>query len=123
MRKLVFIFIGVIACFAWGRESYAFIDRNMATLRIMNKAAGKTQMIDLTVDNPVKFEKLNITLRACKQNDPFDAENFYAFVEIQKNDGAIIFSNWMNRNNPGKNPVQNPDYDVWLVKCDQGAAQ
>lgn len=84
----------------------------------MNKAAGKTQTISAPIEQIVEFEKLNILVRACKQSDPFEAENFYAFVEISKNNDTRFFSNWMDRNNPGKNPVQNPDYDVWLVRCE-----
>ena len=66
----------------------------------------------------IEFEKLHILVRSCKQSNPFDAENFYAFVEISKSDNSKIFSNWMDRNNPGKRPVQNADYDVWLVRCE-----
>ena len=39
------------------------------------------------------------------------------FIEIDKDPDGRIFSNWMNRNEPGENPLQNPDYDVWLEKC------
>jgi hypothetical protein len=84
----------------------------------MNKAAGKAQTLNIPVGQSAQFEKLNITVRACKQSDPFKAENFYAFIEITANNDTKIFSNWMNRNNPGKNPVQNPDYDAWLVRCE-----
>jgi len=98
--------------------AHAYIDRDIAVLQIMNKAAGKTQTISVNVNSPVAFEKLNLTVRACKQSDPFDAENFYAFTEITKNGTEKIYGNWLDRNNPGKNPVQNPDYDVWLVRCE-----
>ena len=98
--------------------AHAYIDRDTAVLQVMNKAAGKTQTIMAPVGGAVGFEKLNITVRACKQSDPFDAENFYAFTEISRGDGGMIYSNWMDRNNPGKNPVQNADYDIWLVRCE-----
>ena len=96
----------------------AYIDRDIAVLQVMNKAAGKTQTITAPVGQVVGFEKLNVMVRACKQSDPFDAENFYAFTEIMRADGGMVYSNWMDRNNPGKNPVQNADYDIWLVRCE-----
>ena len=99
--------------------AHAYTNRNTAIIQVMNKAAGKTQTLNIPVGQGVIFEKLVINVRACKQSDPFKAENFYAFVEISKSgDGAKVYGNWMERNNPGKNPVQNPDYDAWLVKCE-----
>ena len=99
-------------------SAHAYIDKSTAVLQVMNKAAGKTQTLRVGVGQPVGFEKLNILVRSCKQSDPFDAENFYAFTEIAKSDGDRIYGNWLDRNNPGKNPVQNPDYDIWLVRCE-----
>jgi len=96
-----------------------FTEKNVAVVQILNKAAGKTQNIDIPVGQTVSFEKLNITVRSCKQTAPFEAENFYAFIEISKTtDSTKIFSNWMDRNNPGRQPVQNPDYDIWLARCE-----
>lgn len=97
--------------------THAYINRNTATLRVMDKAAGKTRTLDATVGVPVRVEKMSILVRTCKQSDPFDPEDFYAFVEITKSDNTKIYGNWMNRNNPGDRPLQNPDYDVWLVEC------
>ncbi len=96
----------------------AYIDRDSAVLRVMDKDAGKVQEIVVSVDDELRFEKLYINVRMCKQSDPFDAENFWAFVEITEDDKGLIFSNWFNRNEPGQNPLQHPDYDVWLVRCE-----
>jgi len=112
------IFLTPLFCFLMTAPGYGYTNRNTAVLQVMNKAAGKTQTISAPIGQTVEFEKLNILVRACKQSDPFEAENFYAFVEISKNNDNRFFSNWMDRNNPGKNPVQNADYDVWLVRCE-----
>ncbi len=98
--------------------AHAYTERETATLRVMNKAAGKVHTLKLPVGKMVEFEKLSILVRTCKQTDPFQAEDFFAFVEISKMSDGKIFSNWMGRNEPGDNPVQNPDYDVWLVRCE-----
>jgi len=98
--------------------SFAYIDRANAVVRIMNKAAGKVQVLNLGVGQKTKFEKLEITVRACKQSDPFDAENYFAFIEVSDADHGKFFSNWMDANEPGNNPLQNADYDLWLVKCE-----
>lgn len=98
--------------------SFAYVDRANAVVRIMNKAAGKVQVLNLGVGQKTKFEKLEITVQACKQSDPFDAENYFAFIEVSDADHGKIFSNWMDANEPGNNPLQNADYDLWLVKCE-----
>ena len=96
----------------------AYVDKTNAVIRILNKDAGKVSEHTVNVGSALNCEKLNIVLRSCKQSDPFDAENFWAFVEIKDTDNNLIFSNWLNRNEPGNAPLQHADYDVWLVQCE-----
>lgn len=96
----------------------AYVNRDLATVRIMNKDAGKVQEVKITVGQEFQFEKMFINVRSCKQTDPFQAEDFFVFMEISERDKGQIFSGWMSRNEPGQNPLQHPDYDVWLVKCE-----
>lgn len=98
--------------------AHAWVDRGTAVVRIMNKAAGKSQEMKLPVGQTTKFEKLNITVRTCKQSDPFAAEEFYMFAQVSASDAGLIFSGWMSRNEPGDNPLQHADYDLWLVRCE-----
>ena len=118
-RKIVFfaLFCALTVCFA-PRNSFAYIEKDAAILRVMNKAAGKTQIISAKKDKDVRVEGLTIKVRNCKQSDPFDAENYFAFVEIYTKSEQRIFSGWMNRNEPGQNPLQDDAYDVWLEKCE-----
>ena len=119
MKKIGLLFLSAFFCLShFLGQANAYIDKENAVIKIMNKAAGKVQTVNLPIGQNTAFEKLNIMVRACKQNDPFDAENFFAFVEIEKNTEGKIFSGWMNANEPGNNPLQNADYDVWLVKCE-----
>ncbi len=113
MKKIFLIFtflIGAVPAFAYQQRDYAVV-------RIMNKAAGKTQTITIPVGRTTEYEKLTVTVRACLQSDPFDAENHFMFAEITDASRGKIFGGWMNRNEPGQNPLQNPDYDLWLVNC------
>ncbi|MBQ3039353.1 MAG: DUF2155 domain-containing protein [Alphaproteobacteria bacterium] len=114
MKKLVAFLM--IVC-ALPDVAMAYINRDIANIRVMNKAAGKTYSIDIPVGNSAQFEKLNITVHTCKRSDPFDAEDYFAFLEISTSADGTIFSNWMSRNEPGVRPLQNADYDVWLVGC------
>jgi len=98
--------------------AYAYIEKNVATVRIMNKAAGKAQIASIRIGQTYQRDGLTIVVRSCKQSDPFDAENFFAFLEISTKTDGRIFSGWMNRNEPGQNPLQDDTFDVWLEKCE-----
>ena len=101
-----------------GGDANAYVDKQTAVVRIMNKAAGKVQTVSLPVGLPQTYEKLTLLVQSCKQTDPFDAQDYFMFVEINKSDQGKIFSGWMSANEPGNNPLQNADYDVWLVSCE-----
>ena len=111
---ILFFIAGLVA----PQTAYSYVDKPTAVLRILNKAAGKTQTVRVPVGYSVEFEKLTISARSCKQTDPFNAENYFSFIEISERNSGQIFGGWMNRNEPGKNPLQNPDWDVWLVTCE-----
>lgn len=96
----------------------AYIEKDTAVLRVMDKVAGKTQVLSANINKHIQHNSLEIIVRNCKQSDPFDAENFFAFIEIYTKSDGRIFSGWMNRNEPGKNPLQDANYDVWLEKCE-----
>ncbi|MBO5739891.1 MAG: DUF2155 domain-containing protein [Alphaproteobacteria bacterium] len=96
----------------------AYVNRNVAVVKIMNKDAGKVQQVTIPVNQELQFEKIFINVRSCKQTDPFQPEDFFAFFEISERDKGRVFGGWMSRNEPGQNPLQHPDYDVWLVKCE-----
>lgn len=117
MKKLMPFLVGIIFI-SYHLDSYAYINRSNAVISIMNKAAGKVQTVTIPVGQETTFEKLSLLVRDCKQTDPFEAEDFFAFIEISKYSEGKIFSGWMSHNEPGKNPLQNADYDVWLVKCE-----
>lgn len=112
MKKIIIsLLVSVMPCVA-----SAYVDKTNAIIRILNKDAGKVTEHAVRIGQNMQFEKLNITVRSCKQSDPFDAEDYFAFLEIFDGDNQV-FGGWMTKNEPGQNPLQHPDYDVWLVKC------
>ncbi len=115
MKKIIAWFVFVCAL---PGVAAAYVNRDVAVVRVMNKDAGKVYEVKIPVGDEAQFEKLFVNVRACMQSDPFDAEDFWGFFEISEMDKGRIFSNWMSRNEPGQNPLQHPDYDVWLVKCE-----
>ena len=118
MKKILSVLlISLVTAFTGACDSYAYIDRSNAVINILDKASGKNHMFTIPVDEVVNYEKLSFAVRSCKQTDPFQPENAYMFIEILQNDNQI-FGGWMNKNAPGENPLQNADYDIWLVRCE-----
>ena len=117
MKKTIFVLL--IPCAIWGTtDANAYVERQTAVVRVMNKAAGKAQTVRLPVGKTVEFEKITALVRSCKQTDPFQPEDFHAFLEVSKKNDSKIFGGWMSRNEPGENPLQDADYDLWLVSCE-----
>ena len=102
----------------FSKPVFAYIEQDTAVIRVMNKAAGKTQIVPIQIGKTIQHDGLTITAHNCKKSDPFDAENFFVFLEIYTKTDGRIFSGWMNRNEPGFNPLQDDTYDVWLEKCE-----
>ncbi len=115
MKKYISVFCAAAALMT-AVPANAYTDRDTAVMRVMNKAAGKAYTVKVPVGHKTSFEKLELLARTCKQTDPFMAEDFFVFMEISQDEK--IFSGWMSRNEPGNNPLQHPDYDVWLVRCE-----
>lgn len=114
MKKLIAF---LLSLFVFSTAN-AYVERDNAIITILDKTSGKTYTTTIPVGYDAKYEKLNFIIRSCKQTDPFMAENSYMFIEISTANDGKIFSGWMNKNAPGENPLQNADFDMWLVRCE-----
>ena len=112
LLSLLLFFVGIMPA------ANAYVDRPNAVITILDKTSGKTHTTTIPVGYDAKYEKLNFIVRTCKQTDPFMAENAFMFIEISTANNGKIFGGWMNKNEPGENPLQNADYDLWLVNCE-----
>ena len=118
MKKIISVLIAVFTIVIIGSsDCRAYVDRHNAVINILDKASGKNHVFTVPVATESKHEKLSFVVRACKQTDPFQPENAFMFIEISQNNNQI-FGGWMNKNAPGENPLQNVDYDMWLVRCE-----
>ena len=118
MKKILSIFVATfVVCSVKTDNACAYVDRPNAVINILDKASGKNHRFTVSVGQTSGYEKLSFVVRACKQTDPFQPENAYMFIDILQN-GHQVFGGWMNKNEPGQNPLQNADYDMWLVRCE-----
>ena len=127
MKKFIAIFIlCIIPCSFSARADDVpsepdTIPKASAVVRIMNKAAGKAKTVTFPVGKTTEYERMSILVRACRVSAPYSAADNFMFAEISKKAGnasAPIFSGWMMASDPGYNPLQDADYDLWLIKCE-----
>ncbi len=126
INKLFKIAVAIIFGFCAlciGESAHAnYVKTDTAQLRALDKVTGRTASIDLKVGEEASFGTLTIKARVCKTRPPEEIPENAAFLEIynkEKKDKQPnrIFSGWMFSSSPALSALENPMYDVWLVKC------
>lgn len=98
-----------------------------ATLRALDKVAGRVRQIDLAVGDTVRAGALSVTLRACRARPDDALPDSAAFLEINeiRADTGValrLFTGWMFAAAPAISALDHPVYDVWLVACSTSAS-
>ncbi len=91
---------------------------NSARLRGLDRINGTTQDIAITVGETVQYERLMITLHACRY--PQGDINADAFAQITIHDireDTDRFTGWMFASSPALSALDHPRYDVWVLSC------
>ncbi len=96
-------------------------DRPTAILQGLDKLTGRVSRLTVAVGSSLRFGRLDVVVRACRQAPPEEAPESAAFLEITENrpDGSRLplFSGWMFASSPGLSALEHPTYDVWVVGC------
>lgn len=97
-----------------------------AVLQGLDKITARVSTFDAPVDQPVRFGRLIITVKACVKHPPEEEPETAAFLVIDevRQDGqnnAVaaqrIFSGWMFASSPALSDLENPIYDVSVLDC------
>ena len=89
-----------------------------AVLRGLDRINGTVQNIELTVGETVTYERLEITLMACRY--PKGDINSDAFAQLNIRDireETPRFVGWMFASSPALSALDHPRYDVWVLSC------
>ena len=100
----------------------AGIPMDTAQLRALDKVTGRTSTVEVKVGEVAEFGTLLIKVDVCKTNPPEETPENAAFLEIvniprKTNKGIKIFGGWMFSSSPALSALENPNYDVWVLKC------
>ena len=91
---------------------------NTAFLRGLDKMAGKSSDLEININNEVIFGSLKIKLNECRYPSNNPTGDGFAHLKI---DNLLTdnreFQGWMVASSPALMSLDNPRYDIWLIKC------
>ena len=111
----------------------------------LNRETGSKLSFRVRVGQTVSFERVNVKVSACYKSNPEDPDESYAYVDVIDNgielgtplavlpqrDRArkreaktlkLLRRGWIIASSPTVTPIDHPIYDVWLNRCEGGAA-
>lgn len=89
-----------------------------ANLRGLDRINGTTMDITLNVGETVKYQRLEITLHACRYPQGDINEDAFAQMTIKDiREETARFSGWMFASSPALSALEHPRYDVWVLSC------
>ena len=93
-------------------------DGNGAVLRALDKVSGEVVEFDLTPGMTKQMGRIQVTLGACRYPTGNPAGDAFAFVSIRNaGQDTTLFQGWMIASSPALNALDDPRYDVWVIRC------
>ena len=89
-----------------------------ALLRALDKVSGETTDLEVAMGATVPFGRLAVTLSDCRYPVADPSANAYAHLTITDTaTGAAVFDGWMVAASPALSALDDPRYDVWVIRC------
>lgn len=105
------------------RPNSRTIEAGFATLRGLDKMTGEIETFDMRVGEERPYERLLITLDACRVPPPDEPEDAFVHVVIRdRREQEPAFSGWMLASSPALSALDHPRYDVWVLSCSTSSA-
>ncbi len=90
-----------------------------AILRGLDRITGAVNNFSMSVGETLEFERLEVTLEACRY--PVDNINADAFALLKIRDirdEEPSFYGWMFATSPALSALDHPRYDIWVLSCE-----
>ena len=89
-----------------------------AVLRGLDKVAGTSSDITLSVGQTVEFGHITVTLQECRYPADDPSSNAFSYLVItDKGATTPDFSGWMIADSPALSALDHQRYDVWVMRC------
>lgn len=99
----------------------AWVPKPVAKLQALDKVTARIAILDATVDRPLRYGTLTITVRACNARPADEVPDAAAYIEVRDNLAAAnappAFRGWMLANAPAANMLEHPVYDLRILEC------
>jgi len=93
-------------------------DGNGAILRALDKVSGEVVEFDLTQGMTKQMGRIQVTLGECRYPTGNPSGNAFAYLSIRNaGQDATLFQGWMIASSPALNALDDPRYDVWVIRC------
>ncbi len=100
----------------------------VAVLQGLEKTTARSVRFEARVGQPVRYEGLVVTVRACERTAPDEQrQDAIAYLEVfsqprtvrgrEPAPGRQVYRGWMFAEAPTVHPFGHPVYDLWLVEC------
>jgi len=87
-------------------------------LRLLDKITGELVDLDLSAGQSAGYRRLTIRLDDCRYPAADPASDAFAHLTIVDTViGRTVFSGWMIASSPGLSAMDDPRYDVWVLRC------
>lgn len=102
-------------------DAAEIIERRMAVLRWLDKAAARVQTMEVEVNRTFQIQTLQIIARACVERPPEEPPESAVFLDVWENKAnqpaVEVFRGWMYASSPGLSAMEHPVYDIWVLDC------
>lgn len=89
-----------------------------AILRGLDKVSGETIDIDIATGATEDFGRLSVTLSDCRYPVADPSSDAFAHLTItDKTAETTAFDGWMIASSPALSALDDPRYDVWVLRC------
>jgi hypothetical protein len=95
------------------------LQANGGQVRVLDKMSGIVADYDLAVGSSKVQGRLTVQLDECRY--PSDLPNGEAYAHLTILDSELAdpaFKGWMVASSPALSALDNPRYDVWVLRCD-----
>jgi len=95
-----------------------------ALLRGLDRITGMVENFSMQVGETLEFERLEITLEACRYPVGDINADAYALLKIRDiRNTDPSFYGWMFASSPALSALDHPRYDVWVLSCESDASE
>jgi hypothetical protein len=89
-----------------------------ALLRGLDRINGTVEDIVITVGQTITYERLEVTLLACRYpRGNINSDAFAQMIIRDIREDAPKFIGWMFASSPALSALDHPRYDVWVLSC------